>query len=72
MTVNKLLVLLFVTIQGCALTTAVDLGVMATTGKTVASHALSDHYNQDCVTYRVLQGQEVCRKIYYGQTYYKR
>jgi hypothetical protein len=68
---NKLLVLLFLVLQGCAMT-VVDLGVVATTGKTVASHALSDHYHQDCVTYRLLQGQEVCRKIYYGQTYYKR
>jgi hypothetical protein len=69
---NKLLVLLLLSVQGCAVTTVVDLGVAATTGKTVAGHALSDHYHQDCVTYRLLQGQEVCRKIYYGQTYYKR
>ena len=69
---NKLLILLLLVLQGCAVTTVMDLGVAATTGKTVASHALSDHYNQDCVTYRLLQGQEVCRKIYYGQTYHKR
>jgi hypothetical protein len=68
---NKLLVLLFLVLQGCAMT-VVDLGVVATTGKTVAGHALSDHYHQDCDTKRVLQGQEVCRKIYYGQVYYKR
>jgi hypothetical protein len=69
---NKLLVLPLVILQGCAVTTVMDLGVAATTGKTVASHALSDHYHQDCNTYRILQGQEVCRKIYYGQTYHKR
>ena len=68
---NKLLVLLFVVCQGCAMT-VVDLGVTAGTGKSMASHALSDHYHQDCNTTRLLQGQEVCRKIYYGQTYYKR
>jgi hypothetical protein len=68
----KWLMVLLVALQGCAVTTVVDLGVAATTGKTVASHALSEHYNQDCVTYRLLQGQEICRKIYYGQTYHKR
>lgn len=69
---NKLLVLSLVILQGCSVTTVIDLGVASATGKTVASHALSEHYNQDCVTYRLLQGQEVCRKIYYGQTYHKR
>jgi hypothetical protein len=69
---NKLLVLLLAGVQGCAVTTVMDLGVAATTGKTVVGHALSDHYHQDCNTHRILQGQEVCRKIYYGQTYYKR
>lgn len=69
---NKLLLLLLAGIQGCAMTTVVDLGVVATTGKSTVSHALSEHHHQDCDTYRVLQGQDICRKSYYGQVYYKR
>ena len=69
---NKLLVLLSVMLQGCAVTAVVDLGVTAATGKNVASHALSDQYHQDCDTKRILQGQDICRKSYYGQVYYKR
>jgi len=63
---------LLVALQGCAVTTMVDLGVAATTGKTVASHALSEYHQQDCNTYRAVQGQDICRKSYYGQTYHKR
>lgn len=69
---NKLLVLLFLVLQGCALSTVVDLGVTATTGKSIGSHVLSEYHQQDCNTYRAVQGQDICRKSYYGQVYYKR
>ena len=69
---NKLLLLSVLVLSGCAATTVVDAGVTAATGKTVASHALSEAHHQDCNTFRVLQGQEICRKVYYGQSYYKR
>jgi hypothetical protein len=68
---NKLLLLSVIVLQGCA-ATVVDAGVAATTGKTVASHALSEVHKQDCDTFRVLQGNDICRKVYYGQSYYKR
>lgn len=69
---NKLLLLSVLLLQACAATTVVDAGIAASTGKTVASHALSEVHHQDCNTFRVLQGQDVCRKVYYGQSYYKR
>lgn len=69
---NKLLLLSVLVLQGCAATTVMDVGVTAATGKTVASHALSEVHNQDCNTFRILQGREICRKVYYGQSYYKR
>lgn len=72
MTVNKLLILLLLVFQGCAVSTVVDLGVVAATGKSMGSHALSEYHQQDCDTYRVVQGQDICRKSYYGQVYYKR
>lgn len=68
---SKLLLLSAVFLTGCA-ATVVDVGVTATTGKSVASHALSDYHNQDCNTMRVIVGGEVCRKVYYGQAYYKK
>ena len=69
---NKLLVLLLVMLQGCAVSTIMDLGVVATTGKSIGGHALSEYHQQDCDTYRAVKGQDVCRKSYYGQVYYKR
>jgi hypothetical protein len=69
---NKLLVLLFLVLQGCAVSTVMELGVVATTGKSMGSHALSEYHQQDCDTYRAVQGQDICRKSYYGQVYYKR
>jgi hypothetical protein len=69
---NKLLVLSLIVLQGCAMTTVMDLGMMATTGKSMGSHALSEYHQQDCNTYRAVQGQDICRKSYYGQVYYKR
>jgi uncharacterized protein YceK len=68
MKLNLLLTVLL--LQGCA--AVVDTGVAATTGKTVASHALSEVHKQDCDTFRVFKGQDVCRKVYYGESYYKR
>jgi hypothetical protein len=70
--VNKLLLLPLMILQGCAMTTVMDLGVVATTGKSIGSHALSEYHQQDCNTYRAVQGQAICRKSYYGQVYYKR
>jgi hypothetical protein len=68
---NKAMLMLALLLQGCAMT-VVDLGVTATTGKTVASHALSEYHQQDCDTFRAVKGQDICRKSYYGQVYYKR
>ena len=69
---NKLLLLPLMILQGCAMTTVMDLGVVATTGKSIGSHALSEYHQQDCNTYMAVQGQDICRKSYYGQVYYKR
>ncbi len=69
---NKLLVLSVLVLQGCAATTVADIGVLASTGKTTGSHALSEIHKQDCNTLRILQGMEPCRKVYYGESYYKR
>jgi hypothetical protein len=71
MTMNKLLVLSVLALQGCAATVA-DVGVLATTGKTTGGHVLSEVHKQDCDTTRILRAQEVCRKVYYGESYYKR
>ncbi len=69
---NKLLVLFALALQGCAATTVADIGVLVSTGKTTGSHALSEIHKQDCDTLRILQAAEPCRKVYYGQAYYKR
>jgi hypothetical protein len=69
---NRLLILSLMVLQGCAVSTIVDLGVVAATGKSMGSHALSEYHQQDCDTYRAVQGQDICRKSYYGQVYYKR
>jgi hypothetical protein len=71
MTIYKWLVPLIM-LQGCAMTTVVDVGVVAATGKSMGSHALSEYHQQDCDTYRAVKGQDICRKSYYGQVYYKR
>lgn len=69
MKIFKLAPLLLLT--GCA-ASVIDAGVTASTGKSVASHALSDVHKQDCNTLNAFKGMEVCNKIYYGQTYYKK
>ena len=61
-----------VCLHGCAATTVADVGVLVTTGKTSGSHVLSEVHKQDCDTLRILQNQDVCRKVYYGESYYKR
>lgn len=66
---NKLLLLSVIALQGCAATVA-DVGVMAVTGKSTASHVISEVHKQDCNTLRVLEANEVCRKVYYGQSYH--
>jgi hypothetical protein len=68
---TKLLLSSVVLLSGCA-TSVVDLGVTATTGKSIASHALSETYGQDCNTLNLVHGSDVCNKIYYGQTYQKK
>ena len=60
-----------VTVTGCA-STVMDLGVTVATGRSVGSHVLSEYHQQDCNTMRILNGEDVCRKTYYGQTYYKK
>ena len=68
---SKLLLLAVVLLTGCA-SSVIDLGVTATTGRSIGSHILSDYHQQDCNTMRVLNGQDICRKAYYGQIYYKK
>jgi len=68
----KLSIIAALLLQGCAASTLVDIGVMAETGKNTGSHALSKIHNQDCNTMRLLKGNEVCQKVYYEQSYYKR
>ena len=68
---NKLLVLSVLVLQGCAATVA-DMGLYATTGKTTGGYVLSEVHKQDCDTTRIMRMQEVCRKVYYGESYYKR
>jgi len=68
---NKLLLLSVLVLQGCAATVA-DVGLYAATGKTTGGYVLSEVHKQDCDTTRILRAQEVCRKVYYGESYYKR
>lgn len=68
---NKLLLLPLVLLSGCA-ATVVDAGVTATTGKSVVSHAVSEYHKQDCNTLRTFMGNDICRKVYYGQSYHKK
>ena len=65
-------ILLVILLQGCAVTTVADLGVTMATGKTTSSHILSQVHNQDCNTFNPLNGNEICNKVYYGQTYQKK
>jgi hypothetical protein len=46
--------------------------VYAATGKTTGSHILSEFHQQDCNTTRLITNDDVCRKSYYGQAYYKK
>jgi uncharacterized protein YceK len=62
------LLLLVVLLSGCA-ASIVDTGVTLSTGKSIASHALSKTHNQDCNTLNLVHGNEICNKLYYGQTY---
>ena len=66
---NKLLLLFLGFLTGCA-STIIDAGVYATTGKTTGSHILSEYYQQDCNTIRLITNDDICRKSYYGQIYY--
>lgn len=65
------LALVILCLHGCTAVTIADIGVVTATGKTTGSHALSEIHKQDCDTLRILQAQEPCRKVYYGQSYYK-
>jgi hypothetical protein len=68
---SKLLLLSLALLTGCA-STIIDAGVYAATGKTTGSHLLSEFHQQDCNTTRLITNDDVCRKSYYGQMYYKK
>ena len=68
---SKLLILATMVLSGCA-STIIDVGVFAATGKTTGSHLLSEFHQQDCNTTRLITNDDVCRKSYYGQMYYKK
>jgi hypothetical protein len=61
-------ILLTIALSGCAVapavqysTTAVDLGVLTTTGKSIGDHALSYTIDRDCKSYRIIKGEQVCQ-----------
>jgi len=61
-------ILLSVVLSGCAMapavqfsTTAIDLGVLGATGKSVGDHTLSYTQDRDCKTFRIVQGEQVCQ-----------
>jgi hypothetical protein len=43
--------------------TSLSTGVWGTTGKTPTDHALSNVTNSDCVSSRLVDGEEVCQPI---------
>jgi hypothetical protein len=61
-------VLLAMALAGCSFVaqypmTSISAGIWGTTGKTPTDHALSNVTNSDCVSTRLIDGNEVCREI---------
>ena len=61
-------VLLSIVLAGCSLVaqypmTSISAGVWGTTGKTPTDHALSNVTNSDCVSARLIDGNEICQEI---------
>ena len=61
-------ILLSMVLSSCAMapaiqysTTAIDLGVLGATGKSISDHALSYTADRDCKTYRIVKGEQVCQ-----------